>query len=59
MIQWHLEEKTGNRHHNNNIWQQLDLLFEFCQWMLVRYRLLGEGPQVTLWRGSTRVEEQI
>lgn len=55
----YLEEKTGNRHHNNNIWQQLDLLFEFCQWMLVRYRLLGDGPHVTLWRGSTRVEEQI
>jgi NAD+--dinitrogen-reductase ADP-D-ribosyltransferase len=59
----YLEEKTGRAQHNNGIWQQLDLLFEFCQWMLARFALLGEEPrstsQVTLWRGSTRVEEQI
>lgn len=55
----YLEEKSGGRHHNNNIFQQLDLLFEFSQWMLARFRPLGEGPCVTLWRGSTRCEEQI
>lgn len=55
----YLEEKAGSRYHNNNIWQQLDLLFEFCQWMLARFALLGAGPWVTLWRGSTRVEEQV
>jgi NAD+--dinitrogen-reductase ADP-D-ribosyltransferase len=55
----YLEEKSGTRFNNNSIWQQLDLLFEFCQWMLARFELLGAGPQVTLWRGSTRVEEQL
>lgn len=55
----YLEEKAGGRWHNNSIWQQLDLLFEFCQWMLARFALLGSGPCVTLWRGSTRVDEQL
>jgi NAD+--dinitrogen-reductase ADP-D-ribosyltransferase len=58
----YLEEKAGSRYHNNSIWQQLDLLFEFCQWMLRRWPALlpGDAPDhVTLWRGSTRVEEQV
>jgi NAD+--dinitrogen-reductase ADP-D-ribosyltransferase len=55
----YLEEKSGSRFNNNSIWQQLDLLFEFCQWTLRRFELLGAGPLVTLWRGSTRVEEQL
>jgi NAD+--dinitrogen-reductase ADP-D-ribosyltransferase len=55
----YLEEKCSSRFNNNSIWQQLDLLFEFCQWMLVRFSLLGDEPWVTLWRGSTRVEEQL
>lgn len=55
----YLEEKAGGRWNNNSIWQQLDLLFEFCQWMLTRFALLGAGPCVTLWRGSTRVDEQL
>lgn len=55
----YLQEKAGSRYHNNNIFQQLDLLFEFSQWMLDRYRPLGDAPGVTLWRGSTRCEEQI
>jgi NAD+--dinitrogen-reductase ADP-D-ribosyltransferase len=55
----YLEEKTTSRYHNNNIYQQLDLLFEFCQWMLWRFQLLGPGTHVALWRGSTRCEEQV
>lgn len=55
----YLEEKAGSRFHNNNIFQQLDLLFEFSQWMLARWRPLGSAPRVTLWRGSTRCEEQL
>jgi len=55
----YLEEKAGSRYHNNAIWQQMDLLFEFCQWMLARFALLGGGTHVTLWRGSNRVEEQL
>jgi NAD+--dinitrogen-reductase ADP-D-ribosyltransferase len=55
----YLEQKAASRYHNNSIFQQLDLLFEFCQWMLARFALLGTGSHVTLWRGSTRCEEQI
>jgi NAD+--dinitrogen-reductase ADP-D-ribosyltransferase len=55
----YLEEKAAERYRNNNVFQQLDLLYEFCQWMLARFRVLGEGPCATLWRGSTRCEEQI
>jgi NAD+--dinitrogen-reductase ADP-D-ribosyltransferase len=58
----YLEEKAASRFHNNNIFQQLDLLFEFCQWMLARHPPLGtaaDGTHVWLWRGSTRCEEQV
>lgn len=55
----YLEQKAASRYHNNGIFQQLDLLFEFCQCMLARFALLGPGPHVTLWRGSTRCEEQV
>ncbi len=55
----YLQAKAGSRFHNNEVLQQLDLLFEFCQWMLQRHALLGPGPSVTLWRGSNRCEEQL
>jgi NAD+--dinitrogen-reductase ADP-D-ribosyltransferase len=55
----YLEEKASNRWDGNHIFQQLDLLFEFCQWALTRHVLLGPGPRVSLWRGSNRCEEQI
>lgn len=55
----YLQDKGSSRWHNHQILQQLDLLFEFCQWMLVRHQLLGPGPTATLWRGSNRIEEQV
>jgi len=55
----YLEQKGASRYHNNSIYQQLDLLYEFCQWMLARFALLGGGTHATLWRGSTRCEEQV
>lgn len=55
----YLEQKSSSRFHNNSIYQQLDLLFEFCQWMLERFELLGPGPHATLWRGSLNFEQQI
>lgn len=55
----YVEEKAASRFHNNSIWQQLDLLYEFCQWMLARFGGLGDGTHATLWRGSTRCEEQV
>lgn len=58
----YLEEKAASRQHNNNIHQQLDLLYEFCQWALRRFALPGCTPSarhLRLWRGSTRCEEQL
>lgn len=53
----YLEQKVASRYHGNAIFQQLDLLYEFCQWSLQRFR-----PGVThlpLWRGTNRCDEQI
>ena len=58
----YLEGKASSRHHSNNIHQQLDLLYEFCQWALARFPLPApqmQGRHVRLWRGSNRVEEQL
>jgi NAD+--dinitrogen-reductase ADP-D-ribosyltransferase len=59
----YIEEKSCSRLHNNHIHQQLDLLYEFCQWALMRFGLPGHaaaGAQhVRLWRGSTRCDEQL
>lgn len=58
----YLEEKLSSRYHNNNIYQQLDLLYEFCQWALHRFPPSGQVPggrHMRLWRGSTRCEEQL
>jgi len=59
----YLEEKTASRFHNNCIHQQLDLLYEFCQWAQQRFGV-PSGPthsatHLLLWRGSTRCEEQL
>lgn len=55
----YIEQKAASRHHNNNVFQQLDLLFEYSQWALARFAPLGPGPTVELWRGSNRCEEQM
>lgn len=56
----YLEEKASARWRNNNIFQQLDLLFEFCQWMLARFGWEGaQDGHATLWRGSNHCEAQV
>lgn len=55
----YFEQKSSSRYHNNSIYQQLDLLFEFCQWMMTRFDLFGTGPYLSLWRGSLNFAEQI
>lgn len=55
----YIEEKACSRFHNNCIYQQLDLLYEFCQWALRRFKPFGPGRHASLWRGVTRCEEQI
>jgi len=55
----YLTEKAASRWHNNCISQQLDLLYEFCQWSIARWHHLGPGGQVALWRATTRADEQL
>lgn len=54
----YLAAHAGGRFHNHSLWQQLDLLYEFCQWMLVHHGLMGSGPRISLWRGSNQVDAQ-
>ncbi len=55
----YLEEKASSRYQNNCIYQQLDLLYEFCQWAVVRFVPFGAVQCVALWRGFTRGDEQV
>jgi len=58
----YIEQKCASRYHNNNIHQQCDLLYEFCQWTLRRFGPPAAGcapDHVRLWRGSNRCEEQV
>lgn len=45
----YVEEKMSSRYHNNSINQQLDLLYEFCQWSLARH--FRAGRRIALYRG--------
>ena len=53
----YLHEKSASRYNNNTIHQQLDLLFEFCQWALQRRH--PAARHLRLWRGSNQCEEQV
>lgn len=46
----YITEKMSSRFHNNSIHTQLDLLYEFCQYMLTRFLSVGRR-HVTLFRG--------
>lgn len=46
----YVEEKMSSRYHNNSINAQLDLLYEFCQWVLSHFLHAGQ-QHVTLYRG--------
>jgi NAD+--dinitrogen-reductase ADP-D-ribosyltransferase len=54
----YVEEKISSRYHNNAIWVQLDLLFEFCQWALARFAFPGE-THLTLYRGVNDFDEHF
>jgi NAD+---dinitrogen-reductase ADP-D-ribosyltransferase len=56
----YLEEKYASRFHNNSIHMQLDLLYEFCQFVIRRYgfpHLDNDGDSVRLWRGINPHDE--
>ncbi len=52
----YVSEKMSSRFHNNAIWVQLDLLFEFCQWAIRRFAFPGES-HLTLYRGVNAFDE--
>ena len=52
----YVEEKMSSRFHNNAIYIQLDLLFEFCQWALERFAAPGQ-THLTLYRGINSFDE--
>ncbi|MCI4679919.1 NAD(+)--dinitrogen-reductase ADP-D-ribosyltransferase [Rhodoblastus acidophilus] len=52
----YVEEKMSSRFHNNSIHAQLDLLYEFCQWALVKFFAPG-AEHLTLYRGVNEIEE--
>ncbi len=52
----YVEEKMSSRFHNNAIWVQLDLLFEFCQWAIRRFAFPGL-THLTLYRGVNAFDE--
>jgi NAD+--dinitrogen-reductase ADP-D-ribosyltransferase len=52
----YLEEKYSSRFHNNSIQMQLDLLYEYCQFILHRYGIFT-GEWISLWRGINLHDE--
>ncbi len=52
----YIEEKMSSRFHNNAIYVQLDLLFEFCQWA-VRQFVFPNQRHLTLFRGVYDFDE--
>jgi NAD+--dinitrogen-reductase ADP-D-ribosyltransferase len=52
----YVEEKMSSRFHNNAIYTQLDLLFEFCQWALEHLFAPGQ-THMTLYRGINSFDE--
>lgn len=52
----YVAEKMSSRFHNNAIMAQLDLLYEFCQWALLRFASPAE-THLTLYRGVNDFDE--
>ncbi len=52
----YVEEKMSSRFHNNAIYVQLDLLFEFCQWAIQRFAFPGQ-THLTVFRGINAFDE--
>jgi NAD+---dinitrogen-reductase ADP-D-ribosyltransferase len=52
----YVEQKMSSRFHNNAIYVQLDLLYEFCQWALSHFAASG-STHITLYRGVNSFDE--
>ena len=53
----YVEDKMSARYNNNNIYMQLDLLYEFSQWVL-RYFVAVGRKHLTLYRGTNDLRDQ-
>lgn len=51
----YVEEKMNSRYHNNCIYMQLDLLYEFCQWVISRFEYPASEHK-TLYRGVNTLD---
>lgn len=52
----YIEDKMNSRYHNNCIYMQLDLLYEFCQWVIERFRFPA-ATHKTLYRGVNALDD--
>jgi NAD+--dinitrogen-reductase ADP-D-ribosyltransferase len=52
----YVEEKMSSRFHNNAIYTQLDLVYEFCQWVIAHLAFPG-ATHLTLYRGVNDFNE--
>jgi NAD+--dinitrogen-reductase ADP-D-ribosyltransferase len=53
----YMEEKMSSRFNNNDIKTQFDLLYEFCQWALLRFHAIGR-KHLRLYRGTNDLRDQ-
>ncbi len=53
----YVEEKMSSRFNNNEIHTQFDLLYEFCQWALLRFFSVGR-KHLRLYRGTNDFRDQ-
>lgn len=54
----YIEEKMNSRYHNNCIFMQLDLLYEYCQWVIERFQFPAASHK-TLYRGVNDLGDWI
>ncbi|QPK63194.1 NAD(+)--dinitrogen-reductase ADP-D-ribosyltransferase [Methylomonas sp. LL1] len=54
----YIEEKMNSRYHNNCIYMQLDLLYEYCQWVIERFRIPA-ATHKTLYRGVNSLDDWV
>ena len=52
----YIEEKMNSRYHNNCIYMQLDLLYEYCQFMIEHFELPA-ATHKTLYRGVNSLDD--
>jgi NAD+--dinitrogen-reductase ADP-D-ribosyltransferase len=52
----YVEEKMNSRYHNNCIYMQLDLLYEYCQWIIEHFQFPALSHK-TLYRGVNSLND--